>query len=169
MGNTDTATPSDPDRGHPYRGQLDRIVGNWATRGEVIGDPPVPVVGTDIYELFAGGYFLVHHVDVTVGDEPVRAIEVIGEPAPDGDGVLARSYDDRGSVEVMRLVVRDGVFYFTGGPDVAPVSQPSNAPTVRVRATLTVAPDRRSMTARWERSPDGAAWEPWMDISFTRQ
>lgn len=168
MNDIDTTTPSDPDRPHPYRGQLDHIVGDWATRGEVIGDPPVPVIGTDTYELFPGGHFLVHHVDVTVGDERVRAIEVIGEPAPDGDGVLARSFDDHGSVEVMRLVVRDGVLYFTGGPEVASVPQPSNAPTAQVRATLAVAPDRRSMTARWERSPDGATWEPWMDITFTR-
>jgi hypothetical protein len=24
------------------------------------------------------------------------------------------------------------------------------------------------MTARWERSDDGARWQPWMDMTFTR-
>jgi hypothetical protein len=24
------------------------------------------------------------------------------------------------------------------------------------------------MTARWERSGDGARWQPWMDMTFTR-
>ena len=34
--------------------------------------------------------FLVHHVDVTVGAQPVRAIEILGEPDGAG-GFLARS------------------------------------------------------------------------------
>jgi len=37
-----------------------------------------------------------------------------------------------------------------------------------VRSTLTVAEDRHSMSAFWERSKDGIDWHPWMDISFTR-
>jgi hypothetical protein len=103
-----------PDRDHE---RLWSIAGAWATDGHVVGDPPVPVKGTDTYEVLAGGYFLVHHVDVTVGDQEVRAIEVIGEPASDGGGFLARSFDDQGNAEVMRVTVDDeGVFHFTGGP-----------------------------------------------------
>jgi hypothetical protein len=37
-----------------------------------------------------------------------------------------------------------------------------------VRSTLTVSPDKRNMTARWERSDDGSAWQPWMQMLFTR-
>ena len=37
-----------------------------------------------------------------------------------------------------------------------------------VRSTLTVADDGRAMTALWERADDGATWEPWMDMRFTR-
>jgi hypothetical protein len=36
------------------------------------------------------------------------------------------------------------------------------------RSTLTLASDRASMTALWERSEDGTTWQPWMDIAFTR-
>jgi hypothetical protein len=155
------------DRDHE---RLWSIAGEWATDGHVVGDPPVPVKGTDTYEVFAGGYFLVHHVDVTVGDQEVRAIEVIGEPASDGGGFVARSFDDQGNAEVMRVTVDDeGVFHFTGGPEIATAAQPADAMTARVRSTLTVAPDRRSMTALWERSEDGDSWEPWMNIMFTRK
>jgi hypothetical protein len=106
---------------------------------------------------------------VTVGDREVRAIEVIGEPAPDAGGFLARSFDDRGNAEVMRVTVDDeGVFHFTGGPEIASAAQPADTTTARVRSTLTVAPDRRSMTALWERSEDGHSWEPWMNITFTQ-
>ena len=145
------------------------IAGEWATDGHVVGDPPLPVRGSDTYEVLPGGYFLVHHVDVTVGGREVRAIEVIGEPAPDVGGFLARSFDDHGNAEVMRVTVDDeGVFHFTGGPEIASAAQPADTTTARVRSTLTVAPDRRSMTAMWERSEDGHTWEPWMNITFTR-
>jgi hypothetical protein len=149
--------------------RLSMIAGQWRTSGFVIGDPQVPVVGTDVYEFLPGGHFLVHHVDVTVGAHSVRAIEIIGEP--DGeDGYLARSYDSDGNAEVMRLRIDDdGVFHFAGGGEVAPAAQSPDAPTARVRSTLTVARDRSSMTARWERSDDGTSWQPWMDIAFAGQ
>ena len=148
--------------------RLTAIAGQWRTSGQIIGDPQVPVAGTDIYEVFPGGYFLVHHVDVTVGGRSVRGIEIIGEPDGRG-GYLGRSYDSDGNAEVMHLRIdEDGVFHIAGGGEVAPAAQPHDIPTARVRSTLTVASDRKSMTARWERSEDGMSWEPWMDIAFTR-
>jgi hypothetical protein len=148
--------------------RLTAIAGHWRTSGHVIGDPRVPVVGTDIYEVFPGAYFLIHHVDVTVGGQSVRAIEIIGEPDGEG-GYLGRSYDSDGNAEVMHLRIDDdGVFHFAGGGEIAPTAQPHDAPTARVRSTLTVASDRASMTARWERSEDDLTWQPWMDIALTR-
>jgi hypothetical protein len=145
------------------------IAGEWTTTGHVITDPPVPVTGTDTYELLEGGHFLVHHVDVTVGDEPVRAIEIIGEPAPDGSGMLARSFDNHGNVEVMHLTIAGWLFHFRGGPDVARAAPRVGNASAWVRSTLTVAPGGDSMAAVWERSPDGTTWERWMDIDFTRR
>jgi hypothetical protein len=156
-----------PNRGHEG---LWSIAGEWATDGHVVGDPPVPVRGTDTYEVLAGGYFLVHHVDVTVGEQQVRAIEIIGERASEGGGFLARSYDDQGNAEVMRVAIDDeGVLRFRGGPEIAAAAQPADATTAQVRSTLSVAPDGRSMEALWERSEDGHTWTPWMSIKFTRR
>jgi len=135
----------------------------------VIGDPRIPVDGIDTYEGFAGGYFVVHHVDVNVGEQPVRAIEVIGEPDATSGTYVARSFDSEGHAELMRVTIgEDRVFHFVGGPDIAAAAQPTAASTARVRSTLTVAEDRHSMSAFWERSKDGIDWHPWMDISFTR-
>ena len=162
------ATTPRGDAGRHHK-RLWSIAGRWATDGHVIVDPPVPVIGFDTYEVLAGGYFLVHHVDVQVGDQPVRAIEIIGEPDPSGDGFLARSFDNTGSWEVMRVTVDDeGVFRFFGGPEVAPAAHPADGETAGVRSTLTLAAGGGSMTALWERSPDGQTWEPWMHISFTK-
>lgn len=149
--------------------RLAKIAGRWRTSGHVIGDPQVRVVGSDTYELFPGGHFLVHYVDVTVGGQPVRAIEIIGEPDGDG-GYLTRSYDGDGNAEIMHLHIdEDSVFHFAGGGEIASVAQPDDAPTARVRSTVTVASDGASMTARWERSDDGETWQAWMDIHFARE
>jgi hypothetical protein len=116
--------------------RLSPIAGRWKTSGWVIGDPRLPVEGTDIYEVLPGGHFLVHHVDVTVGGRKVRAIEIIGEPDPESDAYLARSFDSEGNFEVMKLRIDDdGAFRFSGGGDVAPAAQPGEAPTTRVRST----------------------------------
>jgi hypothetical protein len=147
--------------------RLHTIAGRWLTSGRVISEPEIPVAGTDTYEVLPGGYFLVHHVDVTVGEHPVRAIEIIGEPDAVSGGFLARSFDSDGNAELMRVTIDDnGVFHFTGGADVASAAQPTDAPTTRVRSTLTIADDGQSMTALWERSEDGTNWHRWMDISF---
>jgi hypothetical protein len=65
------------------------ITGRWRTLGHVVAEPAFPVRGTDTYELVGGGHFLVHHVDVTVGDEPLQAIEVIGETTARGTSPAA--------------------------------------------------------------------------------
>jgi Protein of unknown function (DUF1579) len=159
---------SDDERRKPDN-RLHRIAGRWQTSGHVIDEPETPVAGTDTYEVLPGGYFLVHHVDVTVGEHPVRAIEIIGEPDAVSGGFLSRSFDSDGNAELMRVTIDDnGVFHFTGGAEVASAAQPTDAPTARVRSTLTIAEDGQSMTALWARSEDGTNWQPWMDISFRR-
>jgi hypothetical protein len=154
---------------NPPDNRLWSIVGHWTTSGFVIGDPPVPIVGTDTYDPLPGGHFLVHHVNVTVGQREVRAIEIIGEPNRRGAGYLARSFDNAGNAEVMHVSIdEDGTFHFAGGADVAPAAQAGSTPMARVRSTLTIAKDRRTMKARWERLEDGTSWQPWMDVNFTR-
>ena len=154
----------------PIDKRLHSIAGRWKTSGKVIGERTIPVVGTDDYEVLPGGYFVVHHVDVTVGGHPVRAIEVIGEPDPGSGGYLTRSFDSDGNAELMLLTIDDnGVFHFAGGPDIAPAARPTDTGREHVRSTLRIADDRRSMTALWERSEDGTNWHAWMDISFTRR
>lgn len=158
------------DHSDRHHERLWAIAGDWATSGHVVGDPPVPVSGSDVYEVLPGGYFLVHHVDVTVGSQDVRAIEIIGERISQDNAFLARSYDNQGNAEVMTFTVDDeGVFHFSGGPEIAPAAQPANASTARVRSTLRIGPDGNSMTALWERSEDGATWQRWMDMTFTRR
>ena len=157
--------------------RLGAIAGRWRTEGMVLGDEPVPVRGTDTYELLPGGFYLVHWVDVTVGDQPVRAIEIIGERVAGTDAVLARAYDDTGAMTVMQVHIgADGVWR-------SPAERTSRRPRARTagprrcrlgrRGRRTRLPQlmrppratpvaRRSgsrptgdMTALWERADDG--------------
>ena len=153
----------------PQTQRLGALVGRWRSQGHIVGDPPVAIAGTDTYQWLPGGFFLVHHVDVVIGDQQVQAIELIGEYDPASDAFTARAYDNLGNITVMRARVDErGVWRFTGGGDVAPVAQPGADAGGAVRSTLTISPDRSGMTARWERSDDGVSWQPWMDVSFTR-
>jgi hypothetical protein len=80
----------------PQAQRLGAIIGRSRSEGHVVGSPPVPVTGTDLYEWAPGGFFLVQHVDVTVGDRPVWAIEIIGERDPASGAFIARAYDNDG-------------------------------------------------------------------------
>jgi hypothetical protein len=129
----------------------------------------IPITGTDIYEWLPGGFFLVHHVDVMIGEQRVQAIELLGE-YPIMDTFTGRAYDNQGDVTILHAKVDErGVWTFTGGGDVAATGRPATADASGVvRSTLTISPDRGSMKANWERTDDGATWQPWMDMTFIR-
>jgi hypothetical protein len=167
---SDTRHPDRAPTPSPQVRRLGALVGRWRSEGHIVGDPPVPITGTDTYEWLPGGFFLVHDVDVMIGQQQVQALELIGEYDPTTDSFTARAYDNQGNVTLMRARVDEqGVWTFTGGGDVAAVARPAAAEASgAVRSTLTISPDRTGMTARWERSDDGASWQPWMDMTFTR-
>ena len=171
MSETNDSTGGSARTPGPQIQRLGALVGRWRSEGHIVGDPPIPILGTDIYEWLAGGFFLVHHVDVVIGDQPVQAIEIIGEEQDTAtESFTARAYDNLGSETLMRAEVDDqGVWTFTGSADVAPVAQPTSADTSgAVRSTLRVSADGKNMTAKWERSDDGTTWQSWMDMTFTR-
>ncbi|MCA2213095.1 DUF1579 family protein [Jidongwangia harbinensis] len=135
--------------------QLAPLVGRWRTFGTVFGEDGAPVMsvdGTDEYEWMPGGQWVIHRVDVAMGNDRARALELIGEPADDGTFAM-RAFDSSGSFDEMRLTVHGRTMLAEGD---------------RVRNTLTAADTGRSMTATWERQTDGGAWIRWMDLTFQR-
>jgi hypothetical protein len=108
----------------PETRRLGALVGRWRSEGHIVGNS-VPIEGTDVYEWLPGEFFLVHHVDVVVGDQKVQAIEIIGEYDPATDSFTGRAYDNLGNVTIMHARVDDdGVWTFTGAGDVAPAAGP---------------------------------------------
>lgn len=136
---------------------LHALVGTWASEGETVprsSEPSIEIKGSDRYEWLGSG-FIVHWVDVMMGDDHVEVVELIGEYDRESRTYAMRSFDGEGGTALMRASVNaDGVWTFAG--DTA-------------RATLSIADDRNTMGALWERSDDGSAWTHWMDMRFTKQ
>ncbi len=76
----------DDDRAQPEILSLEPLIGAWRTEGEVLGEDgatgDVTFHGTDTYE-WLGRAFVVHRVDVTMGEDHVEAVELIGPYDPD--------------------------------------------------------------------------------------
>jgi hypothetical protein len=134
--------------------RLQPLVGRWRSSGSTVDG--VRIDGTDVYEWLPGGGFLVHHVDVRMGEDRVQVLELIGDPDPAAGGRLRmRAFDNEGRYgEMVASVDEAGVWTFAGDT---------------MRSRLTIDPAGRRMTATWERSPDGTTWSHWMDLAFARE
>jgi hypothetical protein len=133
------------------------LIGDWHTEGEMYGDDGTTVVaridGTDAYEWL--GPFVVHRVDVVIGGERTRALEIFEPYDPALGAFPTRAYDDRGGVETSAATVDgDGQWTFRAAT---------------AHAVLRVAADGRSMRAHWVvRDADGRE-RPWMELRFSRR
>jgi hypothetical protein len=133
---------------------LNPLIGTWKTEGEILGNPATKIQGTDQYEWVSGGFFVLHRVDVWMGDDKVETIELIGGFDAETGTFPMRSFDNQGNFTTMQARVEpDSVFIIEGDG---------------IRSILTIAKDGQSMTARWEQSKDGLNWKPWLDMKFTK-
>ena len=116
---TDNPTAARAATPRPELKRLDALLGTWKSQGRTVpspADPGVTIAGTDTYEWLGGGFFMVHRVDVRIGDEPVEAIEIIGDYDPSKGTYAMRSFDSQGNVATMQASVSDdGVWTFTDG------------------------------------------------------
>lgn len=136
---------------------LNALVGRWRSQGQTVAtgsEPAIQIAGFDTYEWLAGEFFLIHRVDVRVNDEKVEVIEMIGPYDPSMRTYPMRSFDNQGNFVTMQASVNDdGVWTFTGELE---------------RATLVIAEDGNTMTARWGRTDNGSTWRHWMDMTFAK-
>ncbi len=93
------------------------------------------------------------HVDVKMGGERTRALEIFEPYDAECGAFPTRAYDDRGGVEASTAVVRDGVWTFYAGPAIA---------------TLQVADDGKSH-GRWQMTAADGHQRPWMDLRLNRR
>ena len=131
---------------------LEYLIGDWITSGSIIGENEQKgkITGTDSYHWILDRKFILHKVEVTINDQQVQAIEIIGKKA---GGFDLRSFDNEGGfTEMSGHLDEKKVLHINGD---------------KMRAALTIA-DNNTLKAHWEKSGDNKTWEPWMDITLER-
>ncbi len=150
---TDTQTLT-PVPGQVYR-LLDHFIGKWDTTGNMKtgeGEPDLWIEGTDTYEWLPGGFFVMHKVDVRIGDDCKLATEIIGFDASTGNYMM-HSYDNSGEASVMHASEHHGIWTFA---------------SETMRFTGAFSEDHNSISGIWEYALNGQ-WEFLMDIKLNRQ
>ena len=133
---------------------LDAFVGKWSTEGQIHESPLCPagkIQGTDTYEWFPGGFFLLHHVDVRMGEQQTKVVEIIGYDTS-GKTYPMHSFDNQGNHAVMQARVEGNTWTFIGES---------------MRFTGAFSTDGNTITGKWELFNDGK-WLHWMDVKLTK-
>jgi hypothetical protein len=135
--------------------RLDAFVGKWITEGQIKESPFGPagkLIGTDTYQWLAGGFFLIHRVDVRMGDQTNESIEMIGYDASNNTYPM-HSFDSQGNSIIMQASVTGDTWTFTGES---------------MRFTGVFSKDRNSISGKWEYLSDDSKWHHWMDVKLTK-
>ena len=133
--------------------RLNVLSGTWNSAGKIVNSSET-IHGTDSYEWVAGGCYLLHRVDVTIGAKKMEAVEIIGSDEAGDYMCPMYSFDSNHQFETMQLTFeKDHVFRIIGN---------------LMRATLTIEADETHMEASWEKSEDGVSWKPWMEMKFDK-
>jgi hypothetical protein len=137
------------------RSQLGRFVGRWNTEGSVRATenaPAVKVCGTDTYEWLPGEFFLLHRVDVMMGNDRNETTEIIGYDKQK-EACVMRYYDHKGDTGMMTAACYDEVWVFVSD-------------TLRFNGGFKN--NDMEFSGVWEQSADGSPWHPFMEIKLSR-
>ena len=135
--------------------QLSKFVGSWSTAGKIPATdngPEAKISGTDTYEWLPGEFFLLHKVDVFVGDDKNETFEIIGFDKLIGKYTM-QHYDNKGNSGFMTATCDDEVWTFIGET---------------LKFTGGFKKGDNEFSGIWEQSTDGKNWTHFMDIKLTK-
>jgi hypothetical protein len=138
--------------------RLDALVGRWKTKGRITDASGVPadrIDAVDTYERLPGGALL-HLVDAQVGDQKVEGAEIIGYDPARGSYVTQYFGSDGPNAYEASLGEEDGALVWT-------------MLSKNDRFTGTFNHDRHIITGHWDALGSDSNWQPWMDITLTRE
>src|SRR5687768_5738743 len=79
--------------------RINKFVGRWNTEGRILPtatSPEIKISGTDSYEWLPGEFFLLHKVNVLVGDDKNQTLEIIGFDSAKNQYTM-QHYDNKGN------------------------------------------------------------------------
>jgi len=136
--------------------QLNQFIGHWDTEGKILSTettPEVKIFGTDTYEWLPGEYFLLHKVNVFMGDEKNETYEVIGFNKLIGKYTM-QHYDNKGNSGLMIATCENGIWTFLGEA---------------LKFTGGFKNHGKEFSGKWEKSSDENRWIHFMDIKLTKK
>ena len=139
----------------PEQKRLDVFAGRWTAEGRAEAGPTAPseiMTHQHAYEWLPGGFQLLHRWDGRIGQHESKGVEIIGWDAG-SDAYEAHFFDSDGWARIYQVRAHDRVWTFTG---------------TRERCSIMFSEDGNTMTVHWDRSPDGATWQPLCDLKATR-
>jgi hypothetical protein len=131
---------------------LNRFAGNWDTTGTLITKSgTVNIAGTDHYAWLPGGHFLMHTVDVMMGEDRKQSVEIIGFDTLSGTYPM-HFYDDAGESGVMHGGFDEDYWLITSS---------------ELRFKGAFSDNNNTLTGSWEQYSEGS-WRKLMDIRLIR-
>lgn len=134
---------------------LNKLVGNWNTEGLILpsaNSAGIEVKGTDTYEWLPGEFFLLHKVDVRIGDDEVRTFEVIGFDET-ANHYTMQHYDNKGNSGLMTATIVDNLWLFKGE-------------ALLFKGNLNE--DNTVFSGTWEQLNSEKIWVPYMNIRLVK-
>jgi hypothetical protein len=138
--------------------RLDALIGRWKTQGwtsDASGGRADQIDAIDTYERLPGGALL-HLVDAQVGDQKVEGAELIGFDPARGSYVTQYFGSEGPTAYEANLVEDDGTLVWI-----------MRSKTNRFSGTFN--DERNLITGHWDALGGDSTWQPWMDITLTRQ
>jgi hypothetical protein len=135
--------------------RLEPLIGSWRTEGRTSDAASVRVDAVDTYERLPGGALL-HLVDAMVGDQKVEGAEIIGYDPARGSYLTQYFGSDGPNAYEASLVEDGGALVWT-------------MRSAKDRFTGTFDDRRDVIRGHWETLHEESGWQPWMDITLTRQ
>jgi hypothetical protein len=138
--------------------RLEALVGRWKTEGwttDAVGGQIDRVDAVDAYERLPGGGLL-HLVDARVGEVKVEGAEIIG-------------YDPARGSYVTQYFGTDGPAAYEASLREDEAGLVWTMRSARDRFTGSFNDDLSVITGHWEALDDDSNWQPWMDITLTKE
>jgi hypothetical protein len=135
------------------------LIGRWKTEGWTKETPEAPAAridAVDAYEWLPGGFGLLHSVDAKVGDEKVEGAEIIGHD-PDRGAYVTQYFGSDGAEAYEASLTQEGE------------GLTWRMRTEKARFTGVFSDDGDVITGHWELLAESGDWQPWMDITLTKQ
>lgn len=136
-------------------GRLDRLIGTWKTEGWTTEAPADRIDAVDTYERLPGGALL-HLVNARVADQRVEGAEIVGYDTARGGYVTRYFGSDGASAYDANLTEDDAALVWT-------------MQSKCERFTGTFNDERTVITGHWDALDDSSNWQPWMDLTLTKQ